>query len=93
MGLGGAVGMEQGEGRVWKGPEEGRLVRKREEMRASGEQRWRGMEVLWWAWGHSLWPDRGAVAYVQTLMQTMERGWECAGPEGVGGAVLGRRLG
>lgn len=49
--------------------------------------------MLWWAWGHSLWPDRGAVAYVQMLMQTMERGRECAGPEGVGGAVLGKRLG
>lgn len=30
------------EGPVWKGPEEGKLVRKWEEMQASREQRWRG---------------------------------------------------
>lgn len=86
--------MESGgrEGPVWKGPEEGKLVRKREEMRASRQQRWRGGK--WVADGRmpggvgtpALARPQGQALgglegiEVQKLMQRMEKQREPEGP-------------
>ena len=66
MGRGGGDGTRGGtcvegpRGRVTSQKEGGDAGLWRAEVEGSGGAVDRRM--LWWAWGHSLWPDRGAVA-------------------------------